>query len=383
MTKTIEAYLTKASKLTASVEQSAFYTILDEIKRVLKRRHTVFIIGNGTSAATACHFANDLMKNAGGIIAGKLGFGIKVIALPENMPFFTAVSNDICLEQTYTQYLRAHASAGDLVMIFSSGTPHRNLIEAAKFSYTRGLRVVSITGQVPEALEENSHVLYQIGSSIPEHVEDMQEFLCHSWAILLREELTQPVVFLDRDGVINEDRPDYIKGWNEFSFLPGVADAISKLNEKGYAVVVVTNQSAIGQKIISEETLEEIHKRMCEALLQQGAIISKIYYCPHTSSENCTCRKPQNGLITKAFDELPLDMENGILIGDRLTDIEAGLKSSLTTILLTHGRKHRDIIKATPHYSAKDLTGAVQLILSDEFKPKINKEGICKVSQLL
>ncbi len=376
MVKTIEAYLTKASKLTTSVEQSVFNTILDEIKRISKRRQTVFVIGNGTSAATACHFANDLMKNAGGRIASKLGFGIKVIALPENMPFFTAVSNDICLEQTYTEYLRAYASAGDLVMIFSSQTPHKNLTEAAKFSYARGLRVVSITGNVPGALAENSHVLYQIRSSMPEHVEDMQEFLCHSWAKLLREELTQPVVFLDRDGVINEDRPDYIKCWDEFNFLPGVADAISQLNNKGYAVVIVTNQSAIGQKIMSEETLEEIHKRMCDALSRQGAVISKIYYCPHTSSENCTCRKPQNGLIRKAFDELPLDMENGILIGDRVTDIEAGIKSSLTTILLTQGRENRDNVKAKPDYSVKDLTAAVQLILSNEFKPKTNKGGL-------
>ncbi len=376
MAKTIEAYLTKAAKLTASIEQSAFYDILNEIKRISKRRHTVFVIGNGTSAATACHFANDLTKNAGGRIASKLGFGIKVIALPENMSFFTAVSNDICLEQTYTEYLRAYASAGDLVMIFSSQTPHRNLIEAAKFSYARGLRVVSITGNIPGALAENSHVLYQIRSSIPEHVEDMQEFLCHSWAILLREELTQPVVFLDRDGVINEDRPDYIKCWNEFNFLPGVADAISQLNKIGYAVVVVTNQSSIGQKIMSEETLEEIHKRMCDTLLRQGAIISKIYYCPHTSSENCSCRKPENGLIRKAFEELPLDMENGILIGDRVTDIEAGIKSSLTTILLTHGRDNRNNVMVTPDYSVKDLTAAVQLILSNEFKPKINKGGL-------
>ncbi len=376
MVKTIEAYLTKASKLTTSVEQSVFNTILDEIKSISKKRQTVFVIGNGTSAATACHFANDLMKNAGGRIASKLGFGIKVIALPENMPFFTAVSNDICLEQTYTEYLRAYASAGDLVMIFSSQTPHKNLTEAAKFSYARGLRVVSITGNVPGALAENSHVLYQIRSSMPEHVEDMQEFLCHSWAKLLREELTQPVVFLDRDGVINEDRPDYIKCWDEFNFLPGVADAISQLNNKGYAVVIVTNQSAIGQKIMSEETLEGIHKRMYDTLLRQGAVISKIYYCPHTSSENCTCRKPQNGLIRKAFDELPLDMENGILIGDRVTDIEAGIKSSLTTILLTHGRENRDNVKVTPDYSVKDLTAAVQLILSNEFKPKINKGGL-------
>ncbi len=368
MTKTMEAYLAKVSELTASANQAAFYQVLDEIKCISKRRRTIFVIGNGTSAATACHFANDLMKNAGGRITGKLGFGMKVLALAENMSFFTAVSNDVCLEQTYAEYLRTYASAGDMVMIFSSQTPQKNLIEAAKLGCARGLRVVSITGNDPQALAEYTHVLYQLDSSTPQQVEDILELLCHSWAILLREELTQPVVFLDRDGVINEDRPDYIKSWNEFHFLPGVAEAICQLNERGYAVVVITNQAAIGHKMISEEALEEIHKRMREALLRQGAMISKIYYCPHIPEENCNCRKPQDGLIRRAFDELPLDLEQGILIGDRLSDIEAGLRASLKTILLTYGRENRDMGKVTPDYSVMDLTAAVQLILSGEFK---------------
>ncbi|HEX2927239.1 MAG TPA: HAD-IIIA family hydrolase [Ruminiclostridium sp.] len=376
MKETITNYLRKTSKLAINIENSAFYAILNEIKRVSKRRNTVFLIGNGTSAATACHFANDLMKNAGGRISGKLGFGMKVIAVPENMSFFTAVSNDECLEQAYTQYLRAYASSGDLVIIFSSQAPHRNLIEAAKFSFARGISVASVTGPGAGELDEYSHVLYKLEGSTQEHVEDMHTFICHSWAAMLREELTQPVVFLDRDGVINENRPDYVKHWNEFKFLPGTADSIRLLNENGYAVVVITNQSVIGRNIINEQTLEEIHEKMCDALQRQGAIISRIYYCPHAPGMNCLCRKPNNGLIQRAFEELPLDMEKAILIGDSISDIEAGRRSDLTTILLTDNMTNYGRGEAVPDYSALDLPSAVQLILSDKFISIKHEGGI-------
>lgn len=369
------------TKLVSSLDQMPYDSILSEIKRAVQQRHTIYLVGNGASSITVSHFANDLMKNSGENISNMLGLGIRVIALSDNMPFFTAVSNDISMDSVYVEYLKACALPGDLVIIFSSGIPHKNLVEGAKFSFKKGLRVVSVTGDLSEGLKEYSHVLCSVKGETTEQIDSVHTFLCHSLAVQLKRELKMPVVFLDRDGVINRNRPDYIKSWEEFTFLPGVEEAIRKLNEKGYAVVVVTNQAAVGHKIIGHEELNEIHTRMDSALYSQGAMISKIYYCPHTPDDNCKCRKPKNGMIVQAFEELPLDREKGIMIGDSYTDIEAGQRSGLTTILLSGDRIVSDSRNVVPDYYALDLPEAVDLILSKSFKR--NTERFEEQSSLL
>ncbi len=365
---TIADYFRNVIKLVSSLEQLPYDGVLSEIKRAVRQRHTIYVVGNGVSSITVSHFANDLMKNSGEYISNMLGLGIRVIALSDNMPFFTAVSNDISTNSVYVEYLKACAMPGDLVIIFSSGMPHKNLVEGAEFSYKKGLRVVSVTGGSPQGLTEYSHVLCDVKGETMEQTDSVHTFLCHSWAVQLKRELKMPVVFLDRDGVINRDRPDYIKNWEEFEFLPGVEDAIRKLNEKGYAVVVVTNQAAVGHKIIEPAVLEDIHTRMDGTLYGLGAMISKIYYCPHTPGDSCKCRKPKNGMLVQAFEELPIDRKNGIMIGDSYTDIEAGQRSGLTTILLSGNRVVSDNRNIVPDYFALDLPEAVDLILSKNFR---------------
>ena len=364
----IRTYINEIIDLTASLEQIHFNSVLSEIEQASKKRHTIFLLGDGSSSSTVSHFANDLTKNSGGIIADKLGFGIKVIPLSDNMPFFTAVSNDISMECVYTEYLRSNAVPGDLLIIFSSGIPYKNLVEAARYSCKRGLRIVSVTGDTPGELMNYSHVLYRVNSCTCEVTDSIHMFLCHSWAVKLRNKLTRPVVFLDRDGVINKNRTDYVKSWNEFCFFPRVAESIRRLNNDGYAVIVVTNQSAVGRNIMDRETLEEIHRNMLNELYNRGALISKIYCCTHSPDENCTCRKPHPGLIRKAFDELPIDRNNAIIIGDSYTDIEAGCSCGLTAILLTHNQDNGTNTKAKPDYSVFDLPAAVDLILSEKFQ---------------
>src|SRR5689334_14325074 len=97
-------------------------------------------------------------------------------------------------------------------------------------------------------------------------------------------------IFLDRDGVINENRPDYVKHWSEVRFLAGAKEAIARLTNAGHRIVICTNQAGIGGGIFSVEALEEIHRFMVEEIFQAGGKIEHIYYCPHTKDENCFCR---------------------------------------------------------------------------------------------
>lgn len=146
-------------------------------------------------------------------------------------------------------------------------------------------------------------------------------------------------IFLDRDGVINEKMPDgrYVTRWEEFKFLPGVAEAIKAFNDMGFLVVIVTNQRGIAKGLYTEEDLREIHRRMCRRIERAGGRIDAIYYCPHDIHENCNCRKPKPGMILKAAEELKIDLPSSYLIGDSITDIQCGKKAGVGINMLVRG----------------------------------------------
>lgn len=188
-----------------------------------------------------------------------------------------------------------------------------------------------------EMINETNSI--QIGSTTPPSsiilTDDLQD---------LNEAKIQ-VMFLDRDGVINVNRDDYVKSWSEFEFLPGAKDAIKMLNEKNYWVIIVTNQSPIGRGIFDHNTLEEIHTKMLQELSDAGAHIDAIYYCPHSPDDECGCRKPKPGLLIRAAEELNIDLANSWLIGDSEGDIEAGKAAGCKTIKVTEINGLIDIVK--------------------------------------
>ena len=144
-------------------------------------------------------------------------------------------------------------------------------------------------------------------------------------------------IFLDRDGVINENRSDYVKSWGEFCFLPGAREAIAKLTQAGHRIVICTNQAGVARGSISVETVEDIHRRMLTSIVEMGGRVEKVYYCPHAKDEHCSCRKPRPGLLLRARDELGLDMRGAIFVGDSMTDIRAGLAAGIRTMLVLTG----------------------------------------------
>lgn len=144
-------------------------------------------------------------------------------------------------------------------------------------------------------------------------------------------------IFLDRDGVINENRSDYVKSWDEFRFLPGAREAITRLTRAGHRIVVCSNQAGIARGLIARETVEEIHRRMSAGIEEMGGVIEKVYYCPHAKDANCSCRKPRPGQLLRARDELGIDLSDAIFIGDSITDVRAGLAAGVQPILVLTG----------------------------------------------
>ena len=141
-------------------------------------------------------------------------------------------------------------------------------------------------------------------------------------------------VFLDRDGVINEKRDDHVKNIDEFKIFSGVGDAIKLLRNKGYLVIIITNQSAIGRKIISEKKLDEIHIELKNYLKQSNTYVDSIYYCPHIPEQNCDCRKPKPGLLLCASKDHNIDLKSSLFKGDSITDIEAANAAGRNRVLL-------------------------------------------------
>ena len=130
-------------------------------------------------------------------------------------------------------------------------------------------------------------------------------------------------VFVDRDGVINQERSDYVKSISELEIYPNVAENIKLLKDAGFLVIVITNQSAVNRGIITHEMINQIHNSIQDHLKKYGTFLDGFYYCPHTPDENCNCRKPKPGLLQKAILELNIDLNSSWMIGDSDSDIEA------------------------------------------------------------
>lgn len=145
-------------------------------------------------------------------------------------------------------------------------------------------------------------------------------------------------IFIDRDGTINVN-VDYLDNPDDFQMYPGVAEGIKLLSDNGFKIIVVTNQSGIARGYFSEETLEKIHERMKDELSQKGASVDAIYYCPHHPDDNCTCRKPNTGLLEEAVKDFDIDPSQSFVIGDRMLDVEAGHKIGLKTVLVPEDKE--------------------------------------------
>jgi histidinol-phosphate phosphatase family protein len=141
-------------------------------------------------------------------------------------------------------------------------------------------------------------------------------------------------LFLDRDGVVNVKLDGrYVQNADEFEFMPGAENAIAKLSIIFKRILIVTNQQGIAKGIMSANDLNTLHQYMLRQLKVKGGVIEKIYYCPHLAAENCSCRKPNPGMIQQAIIDFPtIKIEESYLIGDSDSDIIAGDKMGLNTI---------------------------------------------------
>jgi D-glycero-D-manno-heptose 1,7-bisphosphate phosphatase len=180
-----------------------------------------------------------------------------------------------------------------------------------------------------------------------------------------------PAVFLDRDGVLIENRSDYVRDWSQVSIFPDTPAALSSIRSAGYKIVIVTNQSAVGRGLISAETAEAINQRLVEHLRREGGHIDAVYMCPHQPQDACNCRKPKPGLLLQAAGELSLDLHRSWMIGDAWSDLQAGHAASVhLSILVKTGRGNGQLLQSKPgelgsFLVVDNVSAAVKAILEE------------------
>jgi D-glycero-D-manno-heptose 1,7-bisphosphate phosphatase len=134
----------------------------------------------------------------------------------------------------------------------------------------------------------------------------------------------KPAIFLDRDGVLIENYPSYIRRWEDVQVFPQALAALALINLAPYKIVIVTNQSVVGRGLISLENARQINRQLVSVFEQAGGRIDGVFMCPHTSQDQCECRKPKPGMLFQAARELSLDLSRSLMIGDTLSDLQAG-----------------------------------------------------------
>lgn len=321
--------------------------VSEEIIRACQKGRKVLLCGNGGSAADAQHIAAEL--------SGKFFFDRQPLfaeALHVNTSYLTAVANDYSYEEIFARLIRAQGRSGDVLIALSTSGNSKNILRALEEANAAGMVTVGFTGQGPNAMEMLCDHLLAVPSKVTPRIQECHIILGHIICEIVESRLFtvhRPAIFLDRDGVINRkmDGRDYVTKWSQFSFLPGVFEAIKLFNDHGYLVIVVTNQQCIGKEIVPAETIRAIHERMARSIEENGAHVDGVYMCPHLAAEGCSCRKPGTGLFETALRDfrrrgISIDMTKSYMIGDSETDIIAGKKAGLYALQIARNYSPQD-----------------------------------------
>jgi len=179
------------------------------------------------------------------------------------------------------------------------------------------------------------------------------------------------LVILDRDGVINLDSDQFIKSPAEWKPIAGSIEAIARLSQSGYRVVVATNQSGIGRGLFDMATLNAINDKMMEQVFRGGGRIDAIFFCPCTAEQDCHCRKPDTGMFEDIASRYQIGLSGVPSIGDSLRDLEASARAGCVPLLVLtgKGRKTRDqggLPRGTRVFT--DLSAAADALIADSFR---------------
>ncbi len=328
MNDLILAELKRSSEVIASIDPAQIRKAADMMLESIRTGGQIIFMGNGGSSADAQHIAAEF--------SGRYAFDRPAMAgvCLSNIAPVTAIGNDYSYDLVFKRQIEAICRKGDIVVGLSTSGNSKNVILAMEEAKVRGAKTMSFTGDQGKMRE-----IADLGVIIPTketpRVQEGYLVACHTiCGIVEREMYGQKTVMVDRDGTVAIDVP-YCADPGQIRLFPGSAKAIKRLNDAGYKVLLVTNQSGIGRGVVTHEQLSKVHERLCELIREEGGHLDGIYYCPHHPDEKCGCRKPEIGMGERAFIEHPINPNVSYMIGDFERDVDFGKKLGLRTFLVT------------------------------------------------
>jgi D-sedoheptulose 7-phosphate isomerase len=358
----VAAYLEGMIDAIRGVDESQLIACFDALWSAWEQDRTVFIVGNGGSASTASHMANDLTKQTH--VPGRKP--LRAHALTGSVEALTAIANDTGYENVFATQLKTFARAGDLLILISASGNSPNVVKAIEVAKRMGVVTIAFGGlnggRTRDLCDHYVHVpSYDYGHVETAHL--LFEHLLTKVLLDVARGSTKPTVLVDRDGVLVRNRDDYVKTLREMEILPGALEALAVLAEKDHRVFVVTNQSAIGRGLTTHAKVDRMHTHLARQARRFGGKIEAFLVCPHTPEDGCDCRKPAPGLLYQARDRYGVDLDSAVMIGDWETDTRAARAAGCTSILVMNGRPGHAAVHEADH-TVNDISEAVELIVS-------------------
>lgn len=326
-----------SSETISKIDPSKIEEIADVLVDVIRGGHQVLFMGNGGSSADAQHIAAEL--------SGK--YLMERPAMPgvclSNIAPVTAIGNDYSYDKVFERQVQAFARKGDAVIGISTSGNSKNIVLALQAAREIGCITISWTGPGGIIKDMVDHALI-IPSTATPRIQEGYFVAGHTICGLIERGMFGPkAVFIDRDGTIVEDVP-HCSDPKDIHVFDGVPQAIAKLNNAGYLVIVITNQSVVGRGMITEDTLSKIHAKMIADIEAGGGKVDDIFYCPHHPDDECPCRKPKIGLGEQAISKYKISTKSSFMIGDTDADMRFGENIGCHTVRVKEGYTFVDAV---------------------------------------
>ncbi|OPY34523.1 MAG: D,D-heptose 1,7-bisphosphate phosphatase [Methanomassiliicoccales archaeon PtaU1.Bin124] len=326
----IKRELEQSASIISSIDPTQVHAIADAMTVALKAGSKVVFFGNGGSAADAMHLAAEFN--------GRYLFdrpALKALSFC-SISAITAIGNDYSYDDVFCRNVESIVQRGDVVVGISTSGSSKNVLKAIRRAKEMGAVTVGFTG-IKGALKDETDLALTIPTDRTPRIQEGYMAAGHVICGLVENAMfAKKAAFIDRDDTIVKDVP-YCPRPEDLKVFPGVGKAIKRLNDAGYLVIIVTNQSGVARGKFTEATLAKIHEKLRADIAAEGGKIDAIYYCPHHPDEGCKCRKPNLGMIERAIDEHHISLGDSFIIGDSAHDVELGKRLGIKAIQVSEG----------------------------------------------
>lgn len=317
MNHMIKKELESSAATISQIDAGQVMSIARSLVAVFRSGGKVVIFGNGGSAADAQHLAAEF---SGRYLIERPP--LRAIALT-NISAITAIGNDYSFEDIFLRNVEGLVSKGDAVIGISTSGNSKNVLRAMKKAREMGAVTIAFTGN-KGALKDEVDLALTIPSGFTPRIQEGYMAAGHVICGLVERSIyARKAVFVDRDDTIVKDVP-YCSRPEDLRLFPGVGEGIKRLNDAGFLVIIITNQSGVARGFFSEQALQEIHKKLLEDIGKAGGKVDAIYHCPHHPDQGCNCRKPNPGMVERALEDFAIDLSRSYIIGDSEHEVELG-----------------------------------------------------------